>query len=107
MNKKKFEEIVSYFSDKYPEDTCLIYSMWKGYEEKLASVREMLDCCKNVERIHVSGHVTQEGLEEVLRMVRPEKVIIHHTSEELKNDCTFIFKDIKREDISDGEILVL
>ena len=28
---KKFDKIVSYFSDKYPEDTCLIYSMWIGY----------------------------------------------------------------------------
>ena len=81
-----FKEIVSHFSDKYPEDTCLIYSMWKGYEEKITSVREMLACCKNVERIHVSGHVTKEDLEEVLRMVRPEKVIIHHTKKDVRED---------------------
>ncbi len=99
-----FKELVSYFYDKYPEDTCLIYSMWKGYEEKLASVREMLDCCKNVKRIHVSGHVTKEDLEEVLRMVRPEKVIIHHTSK--KSDINISSKTRKLK-ILDGDIVIL
>ncbi len=102
----KFKEIVSYFSDKYPEDTCLIYSMWKGYEKKFDSVREMLNCCKNVERRHVSGHVTKEDLEEILRMVRPEKVIIHHIS--LGNDGKVeIIEDTEYIPITDGEIIMI
>jgi ribonuclease J len=102
----KFKEIVSSFSDKYPEDTCLIYSMWKGYEKKFDSVREMLNCCKNVERRHVSGHVTKEDLEEILRMVRPEKVIIHHIS--LGNDGKVeIIEDTEYIPITDGEIIMI
>ena len=84
-----FKEIVSYFSDKYPDETCLIYSMWQGYEDKFSNVREMLACCKNVVKIHVSGHVTKEDLEEVIRTVRPEKLVIHHTSDNEENKSVF------------------
>ena len=76
---EKFLKIVKRYFEKYPNDTCLIYSMWRGYEGYPA-VKEMLSCCKTVERIHVSGHITKEDLEYVIKTVAPNKLIIHHTS---------------------------
>ncbi|MCR4649657.1 MAG: MBL fold metallo-hydrolase [Lachnospiraceae bacterium] len=102
-----FRDIVRYFSDKYPDKTCLIYSMWQGYEEKFTPVREMLACCKNVERIHVSGHVTKEDLEEVISTVRPEKVIVHHTSGGGEEGLLILPIGTQREKTKDGEEVCL
>lgn len=77
---KRHNPLVKEFFDMYPDKTCLIYSMWKGYET-LPYVAELLEYSKeHIERVHVSGHITKEDLEQVLKLVAPEKLIIHHTS---------------------------
>lgn len=75
----KFSQIVHKYFDQYPEDTILIYSMWSGYRS-LPGVKKILDIAKNEETVHVSGHITKEDLEHVIDVVRPEKLMIHHTS---------------------------
>ncbi|SFG54644.1 MBL fold metallo-hydrolase [Oribacterium sp. WCC10] len=75
----KFYQIVKKYFDEYPDDTILIYSMWSGYRT-LPGVKKILDIAKNQETIHVSGHITKEDLEKVLNIIRPDKLIIHHTS---------------------------
>ena len=74
-----FCQIVKKYFDEYPDDTILIYSMWSGYRT-LAGVKKILDIAKNQETIHVSGHITKEDLEKVIEIIRPNKIMIHHTS---------------------------
>ena len=78
-----FLPYVEEFFGKYPNDTCLIYSMWRGYRE-LPTVAKFLQCCNKIESIHVSGHITKEDLEYVINVVAPDTLIIHHTSAEEK-----------------------
>ncbi len=77
---ERFKPIVKYYFEKHPDKTCLIYSMWSGYES-LPDVSEIIECSKeHTERVHVSGHITKEDLEQVIEMVNPDKLMIHHTS---------------------------
>ena len=102
----RFKPIVKYYFDKYPEKTCLVYSMWSGYES-LPDVAEILEYSKeHTERVHVSGHITKEDLEQVIDMVRPEKLIIHHTSvsEKEENELSLPI-GVKLLQISDGKTL--
>ncbi|WP_027205519.1 MBL fold metallo-hydrolase [Butyrivibrio fibrisolvens] len=77
-----FYKLVKEYFNRYPNDTILIYSMWSGYRS-LPKVKEILDVATNTETVHVSGHITKENLEHVIDIVRPEKLMIHHT---LSND---------------------
>ncbi|SHI81761.1 ribonuclease J [Butyrivibrio fibrisolvens DSM 3071] len=77
-----FRKIVKKYFEQYPGDTIMIYSMWSGYRS-LDGVKEILEIAKNVETVHVSGHITKEDLEHVIDIVGPEKLMIHHT---LSND---------------------
>lgn len=77
---EKFIPIVREYFENYPKDTCLIYSMWSGYK-KLPDMARMLEIAKeNTETIHVSGHITKEDLNHVIKTVAPDKLVIHHTS---------------------------
>lgn len=98
------------FIEKHPEETCLIYSMWTGYEKdqkKYPKVHEMVDVCKgHIEYIHVSGHVTGEDMEDVIKIVSPRKVLIHHVSEGNKDEINFSLR-FSREilKVDDGDII--
>ena len=85
---KRHTPLVKEFFEKYPDKTCLVYSMWKGYET-LPDVAELLEFSKgHIERVHVSGHITKEDLEQVIEIVNPDKLMIHHTDasyEDAKN----------------------
>ncbi len=74
-----FYKIVKEYFEKYPDDTILIYSMWRGYK-KLRGVKRILDVAKNQISVHVSGHINKEDLEHVIATVAPSKLMIHHTS---------------------------
>ncbi len=75
-----FTPLVKEFFEKYPDKTCLVYSMWSGYET-LPDVAELLEYSKrHTERVHVSGHITKEDLEQVIETIKPDKLMIHHTS---------------------------
>ena len=103
-----FPLIVKDYFERYPDDTCMIYSMWSGYRN-ITSVKKMLELCKGHERtVHVSGHVTREDLEQVIDMVRPDKLIIHHTSaSENEEEKLAIPRETELLHIADGEMLGL
>ena len=104
----KFMPIVRQYFEKYPDKTCLIYSMWSGYRDKPA-IAQMLDICKGQEKtVHVSGHITKEDLENVIAAVKPKKLIVYHTSAEEK-DLTSVELPSETELLTpkDGEILTL
>ena len=76
-----FPLIVKDYFERHPKDTCLIYSMWSGYIKKFPNIKQLIDYAgDNLIWAHVSGHVTKEDLERAIDIVRPEKVIIHHTN---------------------------
>ena len=101
---EKFIPIVQEYFEKYPNDTCLIYSMWSGYK-KLPAMAKMLEISKkNTETIHVSGHITREDLENAINSVAPDKLIIHHTSANEKDGMNLsLKKGISLLDLVDGE----
>lgn len=104
---EKFIPIVKEYFEKYPGDTCLIYSMWSGYKQ-YTDVAKMLEITKgNYETIHVSGHITREDLEYVIMTVAPDKLIVHHTSAE--NSCDRELLDIadciELLKLADGEFI--
>ena len=105
---EKFIPIVQEYFENYPKDTCLIYSMWSGYK-KLPEMAKMLEIAKgNTETIHVSGHITKEDLELVIRTVSPDKLIIHHTSSKDEENVLNIPKEVERICPKDGkELMVL
>ncbi|WP_026659733.1 MBL fold metallo-hydrolase [Butyrivibrio sp. AC2005] len=101
---EKFRSIVKEFVTKYPEDTCLIYSMWKGYKD-FTGVNDILDLCKDkicIKSIHVSGHITKEDLELAIETVAPKKLIIHHTSAKEEEKKLIIPDDIEQIHMLDG-----
>ena len=84
----------------------MIYSMWSGYKD-FSAVKEMLDCCKTVKDVHVSGHITKEDLERVIKVVAPEKLIIHHTPADMTGQTLEVPESIEKLNLEDGEIVVL
>lgn len=103
-----FLDLVKEYFRKYQDDTCMIYSMWSGYEERYPAIREMLDASKTVERIHVSGHITKEDLKDVIGMVAPEKLIIYHTSWKNKDGNELdIPKGTELLSPEDGEVVTI
>ena len=95
--------------EEFKSNKVLYYSDYlkPKFEEKGGGmvVRSGDACCKNVERIHVSGHVTKENLEEVIRKVKPEKVIIHHTSEKAEDKKLLIPSNVNLISITDISII--
>lgn len=92
----RFMPIVKYYFEKHPEKTILIYSMWSGYRD-YPNIKQMLDLCTNERTVNVSGHITKEDLEHVIEVVKPQKLIVHHTSAE--DNCCYNL------DIQDGLLL--
>lgn len=101
---ERFLSKVKYFSEKYPEKTCLIYSMWNGYKE-LPGVSEMLKICPNVKTLHVTGHVTQDDLKQMVKILSPGKVIINHTSASAAEEDEMEFSNLIH--LRDEEALIL
>ena len=87
-----FYRIVKDYFERYPDETVLIYSMWSGYKS-LPGVKQMLDIATRQESIHVSGHVTKEDLEKVICIVKPDKLIIHHTSASVNEENNLTVPD--------------
>lgn len=103
----RFKKYVKDFFEQYPNETCLIYSMWKGYET-IPDVAELLEIAKpRTEFVHVSGHVTKEDLEEVLEIVKPEKLIIHHTQAHEEENKVKIPKSTSLMKVVDGIKIVI
>lgn len=103
---KKFKDIVQKYFHQYPNDTILIYSMWSGYRS-LPEVKEILDIATRQETVHVSGHITKEDLEHVVDIVRPEKLMIHHTSVKEEKGRLVIPDNTEFFALKDGEVVEL
>jgi ribonuclease J len=72
------------FRDGLPEGCRCIYSAWQGYLEK----PDWVNCRKKIEEVggdlvprHVSGHIYEEDLVELVRALNPKRVIPIHTFE--------------------------
>ncbi len=105
-----FQRIVKNFFEKYPEKTCLVYSMWSGYKD-CPSIKKMLALCPDEENVkirHASGHVTKEDLEQVIETIKPAKLIIHHTAADKRNIGKLILPgDTELVCAEDGRLIAL
>jgi len=70
------------FRDGFPEGCRCIYSAWQGYLEK----PDWAKCRKKIEEAggdlvprHVSGHIYEEDLVELVRALNPKRVVPIHT----------------------------
>lgn len=68
-----------YFCKKYPEDTCLIYSTWKGYGNRKKVGRLCKAVGQHFYTIHTSGHVKKDDLNTFIETVNPSNIIVIHT----------------------------
>ena len=76
-----FSQIVRKYLALYPEETCLIYSMWSGYLEK-ESIKQIYNLpFIHKYLVHSSGHVVFQDLNYLLNMLSPKKIVIIHTEE--------------------------
>jgi ribonuclease J len=101
-----FQLIVKDFFERHAKDTCLIYSMWSGYINKLSDVKQLVDYAgDNLIRAHVSGHVTKEDLERAIDIVRPDKLIIHHSSD--SNNNLYLPNNTIKLTIQDNQEVIL
>ena len=93
-----------YFCEKYPEDTCLIYSTWKGYgnRKKVSRLREVAG--EHFCTIHTSGHVKKDDLNTFIETVNPSNIIVIHTECEdvTKSSIAYRERIIK---VSDGKTI--
>ena len=79
-NSNMFNEFLS----KYPDKTCLIYSMWSGYLE-YSGLKKLFDMAgENRRIIHSSGHVVLDDLNEFVNILKPDKIVVIHTDSEEK-----------------------
>lgn len=90
---ENYENLIQEFADL---DTVMIYSLWNGYIDeqigKKAFQPELADFCKrhNAVSMHTGGHAYPEFVEEVIKTVAAEKVMIIHTEGEKMET---LFKD--------------
>ena len=95
-------DIVRDFANRYPTDTCFIYSMWSGYDTKGSNIDKFCKIAgRHVYTLHVSGHVTKEDLDEMIQSIEPKAVIFIHTETGI-NDMRLKCRD-KIVNISDKE----
>jgi ribonuclease J len=90
------------YMENYPEETCLIYSLWSGYlkEDSFRMMKEVAG--KNFRICHSSGHVVLQDLNKFINMLNPSKIIVIHTDygqEEMPIDLRerIIFVEDKKE----------
>lgn len=75
----EFKNILRYYMDEHKADSCLIYSMWKGYLD-IPAIRDFVDIAGDNQRtVHSSGHVVLQDLNEMINMLNPERILFIHT----------------------------
>ena len=92
-NSRLYKEYMT----KFPDETCLIYSMWSGYL-KYPEIKKLIDIAgNNWKIIHSSGHVVLSDLNEFIDIIRPDKIAVIHTDvDNVKGlECTGNVMDIK------------
>ena len=81
-NSGKFQDILNLLlPDCNPEETCLVYSMFRGYinpEHKAYNpvIHSFVNQFPNFEYCHTSGHASKECIEKVCTLVNPKIAVI-------------------------------
>ena len=81
-NSGKFQDILNLLlPDCNPEETCLVYSMFRGYinpEHKAYNpvIHSFVNQFPNFEYCHTSGHASKECIEKVCTLVNPKITVI-------------------------------
>ena len=81
-NSRKFQDILNLvLPDCRPEETCLVYSMFRGYidpDHKAFNpvLHSFVEQFPNFEYCHTSGHASKECLETVCTLINPSSAII-------------------------------
>ena len=81
-NSGKFQDILNLLlPDCNPEETCLVYSMFRGYinpEHKAYNpvIHNFVNQFPNFEYCHTSGHASKECIEKVCTLVNPKIAVI-------------------------------
>lgn len=93
-------KLIEYYLEKYPKETCLVYSMWSGYKER-DNIKKLCQMAgDNLYDIHASGHVTLQDLNSFIENVNPKKIIVIHTENEDKSSLCYHERILK---VRDGE----
>lgn len=96
--------LMEYYFQKYPQDTCLIYSMWSGYKEK-ENIKQLCDMAGDrLFHIHSSGHVVLQDLNQFVEVINPTKMMVIHTDCADKSSISFSERLIEARD---DELIVL
>ncbi len=102
-----FYDIVKKYFNQYPDDTILIYSMWSGYRT-LPGVKKILDIATRQEAVHVSGHITKEDLEHAIEMIKPDNLMIHHTTASDSRETDLVIpKKTELLNVADNSVITL
>jgi len=81
-NRFSFPEVVTQYQNEFPDDTVLIYSMWRGYlDTPNSQYKKLMEGFQNIEFLHTSGHATKEAIMKVCQDVNPKEGIIPVHSE--------------------------
>ena len=81
-NSGKFKDILNLvLPDCNPEETCLVYSMFRGYINPQHNafnpvLHEFVNQFPNFEYCHTSGHASKECLEKVCTLINPKVAVI-------------------------------
>lgn len=100
----KNRALMEYYFQEYPNQTCLIYSMWSGYKEK-ENIKQLCDMARDkLFHIHSSGHVALQDLNRFIEVINPTKIMVIHTDCKDKSLISFSERIIT---INDNERIAL
>jgi ribonuclease J len=74
----EMEKLLSWYVRTHPSETCLVYSIWKGYIEN-ESISKFCGLTENLIIAHSSGHVLFSDLNSMINTLDPEKIVFIHT----------------------------
>lgn len=108
----KFEGYLQAIMPKLnPNDTVLIYSMWKEYvnadgKHAIQRYLDFVSLFPNIEKLHTSGHASADCLAEVCNLVNPTLGIIPIHSEDSASYANLpISKELKGKIITNDRII--
>lgn len=92
------KSLLKEYAYRFPHDTCLIYSMWSGYLEfgNMQDLYDSADCDKRI--IHSSGHVVIQDLNEFMKAVNPDRIMVIHTDSAEMDNIELSDRIIKMQD---------
>ncbi len=79
----EMEKLLSWYVRNHSSETCLVYSMWKGYMEN-ESISKFCGLTENRIIANASGHVLFSDLNSMINSLDPEKIVFIHTESEIE-----------------------